>query len=176
MKQFFFSTILLLCAAVASAQSSTSQSAFKQGDKIFSAGLGLGSPYWGGGLSSSLISPTVALEVGVSDEISIGGSLAYSSSKLSYYDWKYHAYFIGGRGAYHFDISKENIDLYAGAGVGYVIVTVGSKTYGGAAIGSGVGYTAFGGGRYYFGQKAAVYAELGYGSFSILNAGVSFKF
>lgn len=175
MKQFFVFAVLAFFAATASAQSS-GQSAFKKGDKIFNLGLGLGSPYWGSGYSSSLISPTVALEVAVSDELSIGGTVAYSSSKINVYDWKYHGYYIGGRGAYHFDISKQNIDLYAGAGLGYIIVTVSSKYSGGFGAASGVGYTAFGGGRYYLNGKTAVYGELGYGSFSILNAGVSFKF
>lgn len=180
MKRVIFCTVLASFVFMAAAQSSerkSSERAFNKGDKFLNLGVGVGTPYWGGGYSSSLpVNPTLTYEGSVDDEISAGVTLAYGSSKYSYFgDWKYNGYYIGGRGSYHFDISKPNVDLYAGAGLGYVIVSVSSKVYGyGATATSGVGYTAFGGGRYYLG-KAAVYAELGYGSFSVLNAGISFK-
>ncbi len=173
MNKFSICVLFVLFAMAVSAQNS-----FTKGDNLVSLGVGLGSPYWGSGYSASFpLNPTITIEKGITNEISIGGTLSYSSSKFDYYDWKFNAYYIGARGAYHFDISRDNIDVYAGAGLGYVIVSVGSKSSGVASTAaSGVGYAAFGGGKYYFNHKTAAYAELGYGSFSILNLGISFKF
>lgn len=173
MKQAIFCIAFGMLAFAASAQP-----AFKKTDKLLNLGIGLGNPFWGSGYSASLsVNPTITFEAGVSNKISVGGTVSYSSSKLDLFDFKYNGIYIGGRGSYHFDISNKNIDVYAGAGLGYIIVSVSSKSAGtiGSAA-SGIGYTALGGGKYYIGKKTAVYAELGYGSFSILNAGISFKF
>ena len=70
----------------------------------------------------------------------------------------------------------EKVDLYGGASVGYVIVSVSdNQGYTGSAA-STAGFGVFGGIRYYFQPKIAVYGELGYQSLSVLNIGVTFKF
>jgi len=47
--------------------------------------------------------------------------------------------------------------------------------YSGSAA-SDVGFGLFAGGKYYFQENTAVYAELGYQSLAFLNIGVAFKF
>ncbi len=166
-------TAFILISFAAAAQ------AFKESDKLLNLGIGIGTPYFGSGYKSKLpVNPTITFEKGIQPNISVGGTLSYASSKYNYYfDLNYTAIFLGARGSYHFPLSNQKTDLYAGAGLGYVIVSVSSKESGySASAASGVGYNVFGGVRYYVGAKAAVYAELGYGSLSIGNAGVSFKF
>lgn len=158
--------------------SALSQSAFQQGDKIIDLGIGLGSPYWGSGFKSSLpVNPKLNVEFGITEEISVGGTVSYSGSKYSYgsYTVKYSGIFVGGRGAYHFPVN-EKIDPYLGASAGFVIVTVKDNAGYGSAASSGFGYGAFGGARYYFQQNLGVNAELGYSSFSFLSIGLSLKF
>lgn len=151
--------------------------AFKENYKLLNLGIGLGSPYFGTGYSSSLpVNPTITYEKGVSDEISTGITASYTSKRFKGFDLKYNAFYLGVRGSYHFALNNNKLDPYLGGGLGYVVVSVGDKTYGTLAAGSGVGYSFFAGGRYYWAEKASLYAELGYGSLSILNLGVSFKF
>jgi len=71
---------------------------------------------------------------------------------------------------------NNNIDLYGGASLGYVIVSVSdNQGYSGSAA-SAAGFGLFGGIRYYFQQNIGVYGELGYQSLSVINAGITFKF
>lgn len=157
------------------------KSAFSKGDKILDINIGLGSPYWSSGLRKTLpINPRAGIEVGVTDEISVGGSVAYSGAKYTYYNanyytYKYNAWFIALRGAYHFDLDNKKLDPYLGASLGYVVVSVSGDGGYGYNIGSGAGYGAFGGVRYYVKPNLGLNAELGYSSFSFLNIGVSFR-
>ena len=176
-KQIILTASLFVVLFSASAQS------FKSSDKILSLGIGLGSPFFGSGYKASLpVNPTISFEKGVSDQISAGATVSYASSKYSYNIFgssntiKYNAIFVGARGAYHILPNNEKFDLYAGGGLGYVIVSVGDKVDAITATGSGVGYTAFIGGRYLFSKNMGAYTELGYASLSFLNVGVSFKF
>lgn len=157
------------------------EKAFEKGTKTFDVNIGLGSPYWSGLQKSLPVNPRVGVEVGINDEISVGGSLAYSGAKYDYYylgeyQYKYNAWFVALRGAYHFDVENEKIDPYLGASLGYVIVSVtgeGGYAYG---VASGAGYGAFGGVRYYIKPNFGLNGELGYSSFSFLSLGVSLKF
>jgi opacity protein-like surface antigen len=177
MKSKFFLFILVNCTVIANAQ----QLAYNEGDKVLDLTIGLGSPYWGSGFKSSLpVNPRVGFEYGITENISGGGSVAYSSSSYDYgYGYgkiKYTGLFISARGSYHF-ATTEKFDPYAGLSLGYVLVTV-SDSYSGyvASASSGVGYGLHLGARYFFQPKFGLNAELGYSSFSFLNAGVCFKF
>jgi opacity protein-like surface antigen len=153
---------------------------FEKGIKTFDISIGLGSPYWSGLQKSLPINPRAGIEVGITDEISVGGSIAYSGAKYSYYSldeytYKYNAWFIALRGAYHFDVENEKLDPYLGASIGYVVVSVkgeGNYAYG---VASGTGYGAFGGVRYYLKKNFGLNGELGYTSFSFLSLGISLK-
>jgi hypothetical protein len=175
-KQLLLAFITLQCACA------FSQDPFKKGTKLLDFNIGLGSPYWGSGLKKTLpINPRVGLEVGVTDEISVGGSVAYSGAKYTYdyfgtrYEYKYNAWFIALRGAYHFTLENEKLDPYVGASLGYVVVSVSGDDDYEYSVGSGAGYGAFGGIRYYLKPNLGLNAELGYSSFSFLSIGVSLR-
>jgi hypothetical protein len=185
MKKNLFLTAFLI-VAISSLGMAQSKSAFSNGDNLLNIGIGLGSPFFGAGYSASLpVNPIVSYERGVTDFISVGGTLSYASSKYNYnlpgssYSFKESATYLGLRGSYHLDdILKidPKFDLYGGASLGYVIVNVSdSQGYSGSAA-SGAGFGVFAGGKYYFQPSLAVYAELGYQSLSVLNAGITLKF
>ncbi len=181
LRTIFMAGGLALLTSVAVAQSSKSGSgdlSFDKGTKVLDAGVGLGSPYWSTGFSNSLpFNPRIGMEAGITENISVGGSVAYSGSSFKYFGGKinYNAFFISARGAYHFATS-EKLDPYAGLSLGYVLVSVGNSQSGfTTAASSGVGYGLFAGLRYYLKPKFGLNAELGYSSFSFLNVGVSFK-
>lgn len=181
-------TICLLIASTMLTMAQKSSNSFSSSDNLLNVGFGVGSPFFGAGYSSSLpINPTISYEHGVTDEISVGAQLSYASSKYSYNygvfggagTIKYNATYFGARGSYHLndiiDLDSK-FDLYGGASLGYVVVSVSdSQSASGAAV-SGAGYGLFGGGKYFFSPSAGVYAELGYQSLSFLNVGVTLKF
>ncbi|HVZ96053.1 MAG TPA: outer membrane beta-barrel protein [Chitinophagaceae bacterium] len=153
---------------------------FGQGTSVVNIGVGIGTFYWGSGVTNSLgVNPTISYEYGVTDKIGVGGNLSYSAAKYSSqgYTVKYSGVLVGPRGAYHFANSTK-FDPYVGATLGYVIVSVTDNNGGGnyAAKGSGVGLGIFLGARYYPSSSVGIHAELGYTSFSFLTAGVSFRF
>jgi hypothetical protein len=153
-------------------------SAFSKGTSDINIGVGIGTFYWGSGVTNTLgVNPTFSYEYGVSDKFSVGGHLSYSAAKFSSYGYevKYSGILIGPRGSYHFGTS-EKFDPYVGATLGYVIVSVSDNTGYPGAKASGLGLGGFLGARYFPGSSVGFHAELGYTSFSFLTAGVSFKF
>lgn len=72
---------------------------------------------------------SLSYEKAVTDKISVGGIVGYSSSQYNYgfggssYKWKYSYLFIGLRGNYNF-ATTEKFDPYAGLTLGYNIVGV----------------------------------------------------
>lgn len=178
-----FAFLFYFAAAV---QAQSNSTAFQNGDNLLNIGIGLGSPFFGTGYSSSLpVNPTIFFEHGVTDEISIGAQASYASSKYDYsyfgdpYSFKESATYIGARGSYHlgqvFDLDSR-WDVYAGGSLGYVVVSVKDNAGYSAAAASAVGYGGFAGARYFFNGKAGVYAELGYQSLSFANIGLALKF
>ncbi|HVV53701.1 MAG TPA: outer membrane beta-barrel protein [Mucilaginibacter sp.] len=186
MKKNLLLTALLIVMTGSLAMAQSQSSAFSNGDNLLNVGIGLGSPFFGSGYSASLpINPTVSFEHGVTDAISVGGMISYASSKYSYtvpglaYTLKENATFLGVRGSYHFNQLwqiPDNFDVYGGASLGYVIVNVSDNQGYATGTASGLGLGVFAGGKYYFQSNLAVYAELGYQSLSVLNAGITFKF
>lgn len=185
--------LLLLAAIVIMTTAGTAAFAqggsYNKGDNMLNIGIGVGSPFFGSGYSSSLpVNPSLSFEHGVSDVISIGGQLSYASAKYSYdygiyadaSSFKESATYVGLRGSYHFNEAlqlDDKWDFYGGASLGYVIVSVSDYSgYGGSASASALGFGLYGGGKYYFGEKMALYSELGYQSLALLNVGISFKF
>ncbi|MBM1107922.1 hypothetical protein JQC67_17335 [Aurantibacter crassamenti] len=152
---------------------------FSVGTNVINAGIGLGGYY--GGYSTSSQSPvlSVSYERGVWDVpgpgvVSLGGYFGRKTFKYnsigSDYSWSYNV--IGVRGAYHYlGLEVENLDVYAGAMASYRIYS-GDRANN---FGSSPGGTAFIGGRYYFAENFAVFAEGGYGV-ALLSVGASFRF
>lgn len=155
------------------------ESMFNLGDKIVNIGVGIGSLYGGGLYGSTTVPPiSVSFEKAFKDEIlekgviGIGGYVGYTAYKWHYvfstydYGWKYTNIVIGARGSFHYPV-LDNLDTYAGVLLGYNIVT--SKAFGTAGTydyspdkGS-IAFAGYVGGRYYFSEKFAAFAELGYG-------------
>lgn len=179
----FTALLIVMGSSLAMAQS---KQAFNNGDNLLNVGIGIGSPYFGAGYSASLpINPTVSFEHGITDAISVGATASYASSKYNYnlvgtpYSYKETATYLGVRGSYHFNELlqiPEQFDVYGGATAGYVIVSVSDSQGYSASAASGAGFGVFAGGKYYFASNIAVYAEAGYQSLSLLNAGITLKF
>lgn len=148
------------------------------GDKNLNIGIGLGSTFADGDISIPPIG--ASFEVGIKDNISVGGYLGYTATSFGVLggDWKYSYTIIGARGSYHFDVlGNEKIDTYGGLMLGYNVVSVDygntGFTTGGAA--SGISYSLYVGGRYAFSDKLGAFAELGYG-IAYLQLGANLKF
>ncbi len=176
MKKVFALFAFTLLVIVTKAQDAA---AYSKGSSMLNVGVGIGTLYWGSGFSNDIgVNPTASYEYGATDKISVGGEVSYSGVKFNYGDGtiKYSGTLIGARGSYHFATS-EKLDPYFGLVLGYVTVSVKDKGgFAGSAKASGLGWGAHLGARYYFSDNVGVHAELGYSGFSILTAGVSFKF
>lgn len=148
---------------------------YEKGDKLLNLGIGLNSYYSGG------IPLGASFEVGITDEISVGGSASFLSHTY-YGNDKFTAIYIGGRGSYHvnklLNLGSDKTDLYAGASLGYRSFKWNNDYFGslGGSYGSGVYFGGFIGGRYYFKPNLAGFVELGAGGSSNANIGLTFKF
>jgi hypothetical protein len=173
--------LLLLVIIFGSVLHLTAQeSTFVKGTKVLNLGVGLGSTYYGSLYGTRSPALSASFESGVVDgvlekgSIGIGGYIGYSSAKYSDY-WKTTNILIGARGAFHYPL-VEKLDTYTGLLLGYNIFNTkyySTYTVGGSA--SSVAFAWFAGGRYYFSDKFAGMAEVGYG-IAYLTLGVSLKF
>lgn len=177
---------------------------FEKGQLDINLGIGLlaNRYYYGRGWTTS--PPlNISIEKGITNNISLGGYLAYvrSTYRISsdyiykdnnnvwvtgYYNDKHTVTYgvFGLRGAFHFAeyIQVENLDLYAGAMLGYSFAKykwTTDNTNGRTNSYSSSGYGGFvasfyAGGRYRFTEKFGVYGEFGYG-LAYGNIGVNFK-
>ncbi len=178
---------------------------FEKGQLDINLGIGLLSNrgYYSSGWS---ISPpiNISIEKGITKNVSLGAYLGYvrSSYKTSgdyiykdnnnvwvnaHYNDKHSVTYgiFGFRGAFHFAeyIQVENLDLYAGAMLGYSFAKYSYSTdnsngrvnsYSASGYGGGV-FAFYAGGRYRFTDRFGVYGEFGYG-LAYGNIGVNFKF
>lgn len=182
MKKIFI-TFFMLCAITAA---SFSQATFVKGTNIFSAGIGLGSNYYGSGYKMTVPPIFASYEYGVVDNlfndgkgaIGVGGLIGYTGASWKYVDTSYNVNYMtfAAKGNLHYEF-VEKLDTYAGLTLGYYTVnhSVSDKSI---PWDGGAGSFAWGlnvGARYYFSPNIAGMAELGYG-ISVLNIGVSFKF
>jgi hypothetical protein len=183
-KLILFFVAIAFSLTMISAQEST----FVKGDKVLNLGIGFGSGFYSGTYYKTSVPPiSASFEVGVKDgvfekgSIGVGGYLAYASHKWEYsgWGWKYNDIIIGARGTFHYPLVAK-LDTYTGLVLGYNIST--SKEYGNAIPGydynstsGGLIYAWIVGGRYYFSDKFAGFAELGVG-IVYLNLGVALKF
>ncbi|MBK6948331.1 MAG: outer membrane beta-barrel protein [Haliscomenobacter sp.] len=162
-----------------------SQATFAQhakGDFNLNIGIGL-LPVFGTG--NAVLPPIGASgEYGITDDISVGGYLAFATYKEDFEffngKWKYSYIIIGPRASYHLgnvlDL-PDAWDPYAGAFLGY---TIGSSKWDGdgtvptsTSIG-GFGWSGHLGTRYQVSDNLRLFGELGYG-ISVLQLGISLK-
>jgi len=162
---------------------------FEKGDKVVNLGIGIGSVlYTGSGYTSSIPPISASFEVGVKDDvldvgsIGVGGYLGYASSKWEYgsfnYGYKYTNIILGARGTFHYPL-VDNLDTYTGIMLGFNIVS--AKEFGDLPSENNFStsdsepiFSWYAGGRYYFNDKFAAMAEIGYG-IAWLNLGVALK-
>ncbi len=188
MKKIIIATALFLATVnICTAQ------AFTKGTNLASAAIGIGSSI--GSFSNSSQAPAFSVqyergiaEAGNNGIIGVGGYLGVKSYKYSgksgtyEYSQKWNYTVVGVKGAYHYQLSNDKVDVYGGVMLSYNILRYKfedndnytendySRSYG-----SAVGFTGYVGGRYYFAEKAAAFAELGYGVI-YLSLGVTLKF
>jgi hypothetical protein len=132
------------------------------------------------GFSSSGVPLYVGVDVGVHEDITVGGEISFRAYNDSWNGTTYDHSMIGisGNANYHLntvlDIPEE-WDVYGGLNLGYYIVNTSDSGYGGQAD-SGFGLGAQVGGRYYFNQKFGINLEFGGGStFSGGKVGISIR-
>ncbi|MBC8112243.1 MAG: outer membrane beta-barrel protein, partial [Verrucomicrobia bacterium] len=128
----------------------------------------------------------LSYERGITDQISIGGFLDYSSTKYGYtgFDGKLTILFVGARASYHFneilDVKNDKVDLYGGVALGFRSVSwkyndpIYDDLYS-DPYSNGVLFGVHAGARYMFANNIGGFAELGYGV-SILKLGLAVKF
>lgn len=182
-------TLMLFAVLFCFTLTGVSQNTFKKGDKVLNVGIGFGNVlYSGTGYTSKTPPISASFEMGVKDELfdekssfGIGGYMGYSGAKWEYsgWGWKYTNFILGVRGVGHYQLI-DKLDTYTGLMLGYDIISAkefgtipGATTY--SATSSGFVWSWFAGGRYYFTDKIAGMAEVGYG-IAYLTLGVSVKF
>jgi len=191
MKKLFI-TLAVIFAYVSA--STAQDDVFQKGDVVIHAGVGLGSYLGGTGYKSTLPPIIISGEYGLTDAlikktgkgyVGVGGYLAYSANKYEIgtydndkYGWKYSYIIVGARGAFHYQFIPK-LDTYAGVMLGYNIASSSYYGYSGytgtASSAGGFAYSGFAGARYYFSDKLAVFAEVGYG-IAALELGIALKF
>jgi len=182
MKKVFCLAVVVMLAASMVNTSAVAQTMFHEKDMLISAGIGFGGyGYYGGSPSPPIFA---MFEMGVSPKISVGGMIGYSSSSedWGWGSWSYTYIPFTIRGSYHFLEGQKNMDAYAGAGLGFSIVTS-SATYkdpyyeqfSSSASGSYMYFDIHIGGRYFFSPKFAAMAELGYSALGFARIGVTYN-
>lgn len=186
MKRSVFVIALLFPVMLLQAQ----RSMFTSGDKVISVGVGIGNTLYIGGTGYSNTVPPLSLsfEQAVAEDIfrkgviGIIGSLGYASYRFRYtadqYDfgWDYHNIILGAGSLLHYPL-LERLDTYIGAMLGYNFTTVNEYGNTGDNESDSVGgflVSAYVGGRYYFTDYFAAFAQLGYGV-AYLSFGLSFR-
>ena len=177
----FKKVFLAALALIGSVSLANAQEVFHKGTTAINAGIGLGSYY-----SGITIPPlSVSLDYGVADNlingnngsISVGGFAGYTATSHTYGAYKSTFSYIalGGRGAFHYQFAPK-LDTYAGMMISYDIASSSDNVNiaGVSNTLSGIHWSLFLGGRYYFTEKIGAFAELGYGFYN-LNLGVTFK-
>lgn len=164
---------------------------FQNSTTVLNAGIGFGGTLDGWGNQSPSLSASIEKgfwDISGPGVISLGAYLGTQTSRYndywgSYYSQRWRYTIIGARGAYHYNgfSNIPELDLYAGAMLSYNILSYSYTDANGnrykargANWNSGLGLTGFLGGRWFFKDNLAAYAEVGYG-ISALSIGVSFK-
>ena len=176
MKKFtLFSTAILFFLTLLSSQAQDA------GRSIHvNAGLGLG-VYNAGGIPIG-----ASVEVGIKENIAVGGFFDYARYGRKYmgYRWNYNFLYFGARGSYHLgDLLKElglaedKFDPYAGLSLGIRTASYSDNSDFGdyhSPYSTGVFLGAHVGTRYYFSDKIGAFGEVGYGV-SALRLGLTVK-
>jgi hypothetical protein len=152
----------------------------EQGDFIFNAGIGFGSPLYGTmSIPPIIASVDYALPIG-GLPFTVGGLAGFNGAKDELWDgvtYTYTGIAIAGRLGYHPDFGVKNLNVYADLALGYYIFTGKanvdgwdrddwSQFYWGTNLGA----------RYFFTPRIGAFFEFGYSALSYVSAGVAVKF
>lgn len=173
-KSIPFFILLIICTAFGQAQE------FKVGTNVINGGVGFGGSFGNYTTSSQSLGLNISYERGIWElpgpgVVSLG---AYVGTKTYTYDYlggndKWSYTIIGVRGAYHYNgLEVENLDVYGGAMISYNILSFKGNSN---SFNSKPGVTGFIGGRWFFLDNLAVFAEAGYGV-AYFTVGASFRF
>lgn len=202
MKNILFKTMLLTLFCI---NADVYAQSHKKGQVNLNLGIGVGNTLVGNGYTK--ITPPISMsgEYGITDDISFGGYLGFTSSTYQYsgwdncynngygignsysyidtYKWTYTV--VGLRGAYHFGrfIKVDKLDVYAGLMLGYDFAHYKYSTT--SACPDHIRYSSptyggfvpsiYGGARYRFTDNFGLFGEFGYG-ISFFNLGITLKF
>jgi outer membrane immunogenic protein len=167
---------LIVALLVVGASAAFAQGTLGKGGKQLNAGLGFSS--WG-------IPVYVGVDFGVHESITVGPRISYrkTSESFSGFEYSQSLTVISFNGNYHFNQLldlPEPFDLYAGLTLGYYIwsdVKWSNGSFSGdAGEASGIGIDAQIGARYFFSDKFGLNLELGGGTASGGNFGITYKF
>lgn len=177
--------VITLFAAFMALSLSAQDNLLTKGEKVVNVGIGFGG-YGTWGYSIAVPPISGSFEIGVKDDvldvgsIGVGGYIAYASYKQNNYSgdsyWTFNRLVIGARGVFHYPL-VEKLDTYTGLMLGFSNYSWKWNGPGDQPVdlgGSPIGISWFAGGRYYFNEKIAGMAEIGYG-ITYLNLGVAFK-
>jgi hypothetical protein len=163
--------------------------AFVKDTKVVALGVGLGSSLGSFNYSSQIPGLSIQYEQGVWEAgdvgiISLGGYLGYKSFSMTSAagnfeatsKWNYTI--VGARSAFHYHgIDNDKVDLFGGLMLSYNFLNysysdnTGLTNNSSGNLGNSAGFTIYVGGRYFFTDNFAGFAELGYGV-SYLNLGL----
>jgi hypothetical protein len=145
-----FVVMLLVVGAASAATKIPADQLFQQGKMWITPQIGISS--WGG------FPIGASFEVGITPNIGVGASAMYQSWSVT--EGGYSVIMLAGEGLYHLGtlLKVDNLDVYAGAALGYYIVSW-SANSGYSEFGATASALFFGpivGGRYYISPKIAI--------------------
>lgn len=167
---------------------SRNSGAFSRDASILSIGLGAPNANrigrgWNDGNRIGFPPTYIKYEHGILDEVGIGGYAAFSASRYKWDKNHYNArtaFSIGVLGYYHFNklIPVSQLDVYAGAGLGFRIVSDIYERPNDTDRDSDFDPLPLFkvGARWYFTPKFGVYIEGGYDGMSDVNLGITLRF
>ena len=133
------------------------------------------------GLNRSVLPVLYAkYEHGIMDEVGIGGQVAITGGSYKYGNndkIKIFAFHMAVLGYYHFNklIPVKDLDVYAGAGLGFRARSASGDTNGYDYSETTVTVPVKVGGRYFFTDAFGAYLEVGWDDMSDANIGVTFR-
>ncbi|MFH1121938.1 MAG: hypothetical protein V1775_19125 [Bacteroidota bacterium] len=181
--------VITLFAAILAINLSAQE--FTDGDLVINAGAGFGWYSYGYG-ATSFPAISVSMEKGIKEfdfgTLAVGGIVGFKHASYGWqtgYDFSWTDYIVAARGALHIDLlDVENLDTYGGVALGlrfesykhYDLVGI-YPNYEYDKVTTSTAHPLFAvyaGGRYYFADKFAGFAELGYG-LGYFTIGLSYK-
>ncbi len=150
---------------------------FVKGQVDLNIGVGIGGTLIGAGSKSKFLPVNASLDIGINDQISIGGFFGYAGAEFESFSgitdgYTFNNLMFGARLGYHFNMI-DGIDTYSGGMLGYNKVTFGDSPI---DLGtSGFIWSGYVGGTYILSDSFGVFAEVGYGV-TILRLGANLSF